>query len=79
MALAGQYDFRETSGYRSAAGNTKVGGVPFSAHRFWLGQDVILDIPGQFEEFKEAARRLGLLAIDEGDHVHIQSRDWVKG
>jgi len=79
MQLAGRFKFRETSGYRSAAGNQLVGGVKYSSHQFWLGRDVLLD-PGEDKDmFLEAARRLGLKVLDEGDHLHVQPLTWSAG
>ena len=79
MALAGRFSFRETSGYRSKAGNTAVGGVQYTSHQFWLGRDVLLDSGENREEFIEAAKRLGLRPLDEGDHIHLQPAFWAKG
>ena len=79
MSLAGRHRFRETSGYRAPASNAAVGGKPFSAHQYWLGRDVILEEGEKAEEFKESARRLGLFVLDEGDHFHLQPRDWRAG
>ena len=66
-----------TSWGRTLKHNTEVGGVTFSAHRFWLGCDLIYD--GPVLSKMETARRLGLKLIDEGDHDHLQPLDWVAG
>lgn len=68
-----------TSWGRSTVHNRAVGGVPNSAHRFWRGADVVYDNPVAVNTRIEAARRLGLLLIPEGDHDHLQPLDWVAG
>lgn len=68
-----------TSWGRTRAHNTQVGGQPYSPHRFWRGVDVVYDEPVPAEERIETARRLGLFLYAEGDHDHLQPRDWTKG
>lgn len=77
MALSGRFQFRTTSSFRSRASNTAAGGVKFSAHQFWLAVDVVLETGQVKADFVESARRLGLLALDEGDHIHLQPADWA--
>ena len=79
MQLAARHRFRGTSGYRAPISNLQVGGKPFSAHLYWLGQDIVLEAGEPIEVFKESARRLSLLVIDEGDHLHLQPLDWKAG
>ena len=79
MQLASRHRFRETSGYRHPLANVRVGGKPFSAHQYWLGRDIILEPGESLEGTKESTRRLGLLLIDEGDHLHVQPLDWKAG
>ena len=79
MQLASRFRFRETSGYRSAAGNQAVGGVKYSSHQFWLGRDILLDPGEDTVMFTEAARRVGLKVLNEGDHLHVQPATWEKG
>ena len=79
MQLASRHRFRETSGYRARVSNTNVGGKLFSAHQYWLARDIILEPGESLEETKESTRRLGLLVIDEGDHLHLQPLDWKAG
>lgn len=79
MQLASRHRFRETSGYRSRVSNGNVGGKLFSAHQYWLGRDIILELGESLEWTKESARRLGLLLLDEGDHLHLQPLDWKAG
>ena len=69
-----------TSWGRTTTRNTAVGGVPFSAHRFWVGLDVVYDDSHPAEVARvEIARRLGLKLIPEGDHDHLQPLDWSAG
>ena len=79
MQLAARYPFRETSGFRSAMDNAAVGGVHYSSHQFWVGADIILHGDVAHTEIIEAGRRLGLLVLDEGDHLHLQPLDWKAG
>ena len=68
-----------TSWGRTMKHNQAVGGVPYSAHRFWLGCDVVYDAPIPETERKEIGKRLGLRVLPEGDHDHIQAFDWSAG
>ncbi len=69
-----------TSWGRTSKHNTEVGGVAYSAHRFWLGCDLVYDGPLlSMSERMETARRLGLRLIVEGDHDHLQPVDWLAG
>lgn len=79
MQLAARYEFRETSGYRCALDNAAVGGVHYSAHQYWVGTDIIPRGDIDRKELIEAARRLGLFALDEGDHIHLQPVEWLPG
>lgn len=72
MALAARFPFRETSGYRSVGANRLVGGAEHSQHQHWLATDVVLDIPADQVAFTQQAQRMGLLVVDEGDHLHLQ-------
>lgn len=58
-----------TSWFRDSVENRRVGGHELSQHRLgfafdWVGQDM--------RNFQLAAEQLGFIAIDEGDHVHVQ-------
>ena len=79
MQLSARHLFRGTSGYRAPTSNLQVGGKLFSAHQYWLGQDIVLEAEEPIEVFKESARRVSLLVIDEGDHLHLQPLDWKAG
>ena len=70
-------DASATSWGRTREHNAAVGGVGTSAHRFWLGVDVVYDhgLP-QLEGARAYAERLGLKLIREVDHDHLQPLDW---
>ena len=61
-----------TSGRRTQKRNKLVGGVEHSLHLVGLAADIVLDEPSKHGELLEACGRLGLRAIDEGDHIHVQ-------
>lgn len=57
---------------RTEKHNKDVGGVPDSYHMIWIGCDVVLDVMEKNEKFESDAGELGLKAILEGDHYHLQ-------
>jgi len=60
-----------TSWFRSEADNLRVGGAPFSQHL--LAWAVDWDLPrDQHRDLVLLAMQLGMVAVDEGDHVHVQ-------
>jgi len=59
-----------TSWYRDAARNRSVGGSPTSQHLLGFAVDVVTSNP---QRLIAAARAEGMVAIDEGDHIHIQA------
>lgn len=65
-----------TSWWRSWEENLRVGGStsPLSQHLAGLAVDVV---PGNWPAFVRSARAAGLVAVDEGDHVHVQL--WPRG
>lgn len=65
-------DLYITSWWRSQAKNQRVGGHPFSQHRLGLALDVAGPINDMDFWFREA-RSVGLFAVAEGSHVHVQS------
>jgi len=73
LTLRLRFAFSVTSWGRTPAHNQAVGGQPNSRHLTWRGVDVLLDDPGQREEFFKCAVELGLKALDERDHIHIQT------
>jgi len=58
-----------TSWWRSPTENRDVGGLPFSQHLIGLGLDFTTPDPRNVIRRIEA---VGLVAVDEGDHVHVQ-------
>ena len=64
--------FSVTSWFRSAKRNAQVGGHPKSKHLVGLGLDIVLDDPKDKPKMVETLRAIGLSALDEGDHLHIQ-------
>jgi len=72
--VLGTYGGSVVSGHRSAKRNEAVGGHEFSLHLVGLAVDAEFDSAEQKEGGITMARRLGLMAIDEGDYVHIQVR-----
>lgn len=60
-----------TSWYRSEAQNLAVGGSPYSQHRLAWAADWALP-PGQNRHMVNLALELGMVGVDEGDHVHVQ-------
>ena len=76
-ALCAIHHCSVTSGARTEKRNAAVGGHPKSWHRLErgaLGVDVVPDTrtPAKRAEVARAARRLGLHAVVESDHVHLQ-------
>lgn len=67
-----------TSYGRTPHHNRQVGGVPFSAHIFWLGADVVYDAAGSDDWRNMTATRLSLRRIVESDHDHLQPNDWSR-
>jgi len=62
---------RVTSWFRTPDTNRAAGGSPESQHLFALAWD--LDAPReQLAGIADAAASLGLVAVHESDHVHVQ-------
>lgn len=72
LYLSCRFNFSVTSWIRTPAHNKKVGGVPDSMHLLGLAVDVILDDWSETEQFMKMCKRIGLQAIKEGDHIHVQ-------
>jgi hypothetical protein len=79
MIFCRMTDGSVTSWGRTKKHNKDVGGVARSAHRAFLGADVVYDVPIAEEEATDYAERLGLRLIREGDHDHLQPLGWRKG
>lgn len=62
-----------TSWIRSKEHNRKIGGDPRTFHLSGMAADVVLDSPSGNSSFIRDARLLGLQAIDEGDHIHVEA------
>jgi hypothetical protein len=62
---------RLTSWGRSRARNAAVGGKPRSQHLVWTAADFAGPTWAK-DEARRRARSLGLIAFDEGDHLHVQ-------
>jgi hypothetical protein len=61
-----------TSFIRSTYDNTRVGGAPNSQHLVATALDLVPRMGSSNSIVAARARSLGLVAIDEGDHVHVQ-------
>ena len=68
-----RFAFSVTSWFRSTNRNKLVGGHANSLHLVGLAVDIIVDNPAQAQELTSFAHQLGLLAIVEKDHVHVQA------
>ena len=73
MDLATKYDFSETSGHRSRKRNAAVGGNVNSRHLSYRARDVVLDDLIETDAFIADARRAGIVAVLESDHIHLQT------
>ncbi len=68
------FDASVTSGIRTRQRNSLVGGADESRHQIPYGGkalDLVLDDTNRKDELAEAARKLGLFALVESDHVHV--------
>lgn len=61
-----------SSWVRSEAHNHRVGGHPRSMHLCGLAVDVVLDNQEDADDFIAFCVRLGLMAINYDDHIHVQ-------
>jgi len=61
-----------TSWYRDPATNARVGGAPQSQHLLGLAIDVDGD-PAELDRFAVLAQHVGLTAVLEQSHLHIQA------
>lgn len=64
--------FRVTSWWRSPVSNAKVGGVEDSWHQMGMACDVVPETVLDSERIKRFARKLGLEALDETTHLHLE-------
>ena len=72
LSLRTHYMFSVSSWLRTTSHNARVGGKPTSKHLTGLAVDVVLDPDQDKKAFMaEVVARL-LVAVDEGDHLHLQ-------
>ena len=72
LTLQAEFDFSVSSWFRTKKRNKGVGGNAESFHLCGLGADCVLDLPDDQDLLVKRARRLGLDAIVEGDHIHLE-------
>jgi len=63
-----------TSWGRTEKRNTLIHGVPGSYHLLFLGIDVVLDDQKKDLAFEKDCAKLGITALYEGDHYHLQPK-----
>lgn len=68
-AAVGNDNLTATSWYRDQAANERADGREFSQHRMGWAVDVV---GSGSHQFAKDARARGLVAVIEGDHVHVQ-------
>ena len=74
LILCYKYQGSVSSWGRTREHNTDVGGVHNSFHMLWLGIDVVFKPMVKNVEFEQDADLLGLQAIFEGDHYHLEPK-----
>jgi len=76
ITLSTKWNFSITSWGRTRFHNKKVGGVDQSYHLLWLGMDIVFDGETQIKDlnFERDCNKLGLVALWEKDHYHLQPR-----
>jgi len=72
LVLRLKWDFSVTSWGRTKKRNQFIGGVPGSLHMLWLGLDVVLDDQKKDSDFEKDCSKIGITAIYEQDHYHLQ-------
>jgi len=72
LLLRCRWDFSVTSWGRTEKHNKDVGGVPGSYHLLWLGLDIEFDENNKNVDFEKDCSLVGLVALWEGDHYHLQ-------
>lgn len=76
FALLYKHHASVSSWGRTAKHNKYVGGHPDSYHMLWCGCDVVLDDNTPNPAFVADAKLMGINAIWEGDHYHLQPLGW---
>ena len=74
LTLALRFSFSVTSWGRSLRYNQEVDGVASSFHLDFRSVDILLDPLAHKDGFILRAEQMGLLVLDEGDHLHVQPR-----
>ena len=74
LTLGLRFRFSVTSWGRSAKHNQAEGGLAGSFHLDFRAVDVLLDPMTDKASLVIRAEQMGLLVVDEGDHLHIQPR-----
>jgi len=72
LLLRCRWSFSVTSWGRTEKHNKAVGGVDGSYHLLWLGLDVELDENKKNVTFEKDCSLVGIVALWEGDHYHLQ-------
>lgn len=72
LSLAVKYPLSVSSWIRSPVRNVMVGGHERSLHLLGLAVDIVLDDMGRTKDFIRDCHRIGLIAVDEKDHIHVQ-------
>ena len=75
LLLAINWAISVTSWGRTQKHNEEVKGVKDSHHLRWLGLDAVLDDNKKNLLFEKDCDRMGIRAIWEGDHYHLQPKD----
>jgi len=75
LILRIRWPFSVTSWGRTVYHNQEVGGVADSHHLRWLGMDVVLDGVKRDSLFEKDCDRMGIRALWEDDHYHLQPKD----
>lgn len=76
QAFCKQFSCSVTSWGRTKSRNKKVGGVEGSPHTHWVGADVVYDVPVEKASLDQFADSIGLYIVHEGDHDHLQPKNW---
>jgi hypothetical protein len=74
--ICGRHQCSVTSWFRTEKRNKDVGGHIMSQHQLGLAVDLVPDqdnSEGYWEEVAIDCRRLGLVAVVERDHIHVQA------
>jgi len=75
MILSCRFPFRVRSFYRDPISNAHpdIDGMTNSRHLTWQAMDVVLLHGHDRQPFEVEARRQGLVVVDEGNHLHVQT------